>query len=66
MLNDVRVEASGDLRLSKEREACMRAIAMLAGVIFKVDIHGVFLNAVRDNPKEPYGINIVFVQKVKA
>ena len=65
MLNDLRVEASGDLRLSKERQAAMEIAARIIGLVFKVDIHGVFLNAVRDDPKSPYGVNIVFVQKVK-
>ena len=64
-MTDIRIEASGDLRLSNERKTAMELAARIIGLVFRVDIHGVFLNAVRDDPKTPYGVNIVFVRKVK-
>lgn len=64
-MTELRVEASGDLRLSKERQEAMEIAARVLSLGFKMEIHGAFLNSVRDDPKSPYGVNIVFKQKVK-
>lgn len=56
----IKIEATGDIRLSKARKKCLEGCALAIEAVFGEDLYACFVNHKVVDPKHIHGINFVF------
>lgn len=56
----LKIEATGDLRITKARKKVLEAMALIIEAQFGEELYAVFVNHNVSDPKRIHGINFVF------
>jgi len=64
-MNDVKIEATGALRITEKRREALTAHANLISQLFSQPMYAVFINVNKDEPDRVHSVNFVFHRRFK-